>query len=89
MPKPQHPIHGFRRIDDDNCEGWSLMLRGNVECESAADAKRVAMALEKMFPLGAPVDYAEANSAIGSGWLGRVVTSSASVKTAAHSRIGF
>jgi hypothetical protein len=72
MTKPEHPIHGIRRFDDDHWEIWSLMLRGNVHCESAADAKRVAMALEKKFPFGAPVDYESANAAISSGWLERL-----------------
>jgi hypothetical protein len=89
MPKPQHPIHGIRRIDDENWEVWSLMLRGNVLCESAADAKRVALALEKMFPLGARVDYSEANAAIGTGWLEQVVSSPAAMREDAHSRIRF
>jgi hypothetical protein len=72
MTKPEHPIHGIRRFDDDHWEVWSLMLSGNVHCESAADAKRVAMALEKKFPFGAPVDYEPANAAISSGWLERL-----------------
>jgi hypothetical protein len=72
MTKPEHPIHGIRRLDEDHWEVWSLMLRGNVQCESAADAKRVAMALEKKFPFGAPVDYEPVNAAISSGWLERM-----------------
>jgi hypothetical protein len=87
MPKPQYPIHGIRRVDDDNWEVWSLMLRGNVQCESAADAKRVAMAMETRFPLGAAVDYSEANAAIGSSWLARVVAAADSARNVTRSRV--
>jgi hypothetical protein len=84
MTRPEHPIHGIRQLDDDHWEVWSLMLRGNVLCESAVDAKRVAMALEKKFPFGAPVDYSPANVAITSGWLDRLT---AAEEKNSHSQI--
>jgi hypothetical protein len=64
MPNLDQPIHGIRRNDMEGWEVWSIALHYPVKCGSAADARRVAAALELAFPRGASVDYSEADEAI-------------------------
>lgn len=60
----ERPIHGIRCSDSEGWEVWSIALQYPLKCGSAADARRVANALEIAFPHGAKVDYSVADAAV-------------------------
>ena len=65
MERSSQPFHGIRR-DLDGWQVWSQCLQFPVRCGSAADAKRIAMALEEMHMHGPAVDYSEVDAALES-----------------------
>lgn len=65
MERSSQPLHGIQH-DFDGWEVWSHCLQYPVRCGSAADAKRIARALEAKYSYGAAVDYSEVDLAIDS-----------------------
>lgn len=64
MKKSLQPLHGIRQTSDGTWEVWSVVLQFAISCGSPSDAKRVAAALEQVYPRGGPVDYSAVDAAI-------------------------
>ena len=63
MERSSQQLHGIRH-DLAGWQVWSHCDQFPVHCGSAADAKFIAMALEKMHLHGPAVDYSEVDAAI-------------------------
>lgn len=64
MERSIEPLHGIQYTPVNGWRVWSHLLQYPVQCGSAADAKRIAKALEAAYPRGAAVDYSEVDRAL-------------------------
>ena len=64
MERSIEPLHGIQYTPVNGWRVWSHLLQFPLQSGSAADAKRIARALEEAYPHGAAVVYTAVNRSL-------------------------